>query len=165
MFTPVSGGRRHQLGPNSEFPKGRPVAGPAGFVDNDFLGESNVRSTFADEDYTLGFDVRVPFPGGTLQPAGLQTNPILAALTTGFGFAVYNFDACGVVFPHVHPRGDESVYVVSGTIDVGFVDEAGELVRNPELAENTGFVIPQGAAPLCKRDRTRAAPCGAAPAM
>ena len=115
------------------------------FVDNDFLGEQAVRATFAPDDFTIGFNVEVPFPGGTLQPVSLATNPVVGALTTGFGHAIYSLNPCGVIYPHVHPRGDENVFVLEGTIDTGFIDESGALIRNAELASKTAFVIPQGA--------------------
>eukprot|EP00892_Ulva_mutabilis_P004164 jgi/Ulvmu1/2119/UM127_0004.1 len=114
------------------------------FVDNDFIGEQGVRATFAPEDFTIGFDVNIPSSGGTVQPVSLGTNPVLGALTTGFQHAIYTFAPCGVVFPHVHPRGDENVFVLEGTIDAGFVDEAGTLIRDQAIATNSAFVIPQG---------------------
>lgn len=115
------------------------------FVDNDFLGEQAVRSLFAPEDFTIDFSTRQQFSGGLYQPVSLSSDPLMAALTTGFVQAVYSFEPCGVVFPHVHPRGDENVFVVSGTVDVGFVDETGALIRNPTIKPGNGFVIPQGA--------------------
>lgn len=71
----------------------------------------------------------------------------MGALTTGFTQAIYNFQPCGVVAAHVHPRADENVFVLSGTADVGFVDEAGNFTRNAALEAGTGFVIPQGLLP------------------
>lgn len=120
---------------------------PSDFVDNDFLGEQAVRAMFEPEDFTIGFEVAVPFAGGTLRPVSLGTDPVMGALTTGFTQAIYAFDPCGVVYPHVHPRGDENVFVVSGTVEAGFVDEAGALIRDEAIVAGTGFVIPQGTLP------------------
>lgn len=121
-------------------------AGPNEVLDEiEFQGEQAVRAMFAPDDFTLGFEVELPFAGGTIQPVSLATDPIVAALTTGFGHAIYNLNPCGVIAPHVHPRGDENVFVLEGTIDAGFIDESGALIRNAELATKTAFVIPQGA--------------------
>eukprot|EP00892_Ulva_mutabilis_P004167 jgi/Ulvmu1/2121/UM127_0006.1 len=82
-----------------------PPAGPhPEFVNNDFIGEQG--------------------------PVSLGTNPMLGALTTGFKQAIFNFAPCSVIFPHSHPRGDENMIVLEGTIDTGFIDEAGTLIRD-----------------------------------
>lgn len=122
---------------------GGPDTGPD-LTDNDFRGEQSVRSMFKDADFTLGFEREIPSPGGSLQLGTRGENPVLAALTVGFEQVIYNLDACGVVRPHAHPRGDEIVFAASGTLDVGFTDEAGSLIRNAELQQGTSFVFPQG---------------------
>ncbi|KAG6555398.1 hypothetical protein Mapa_002624 [Marchantia paleacea] len=45
--------------------------------------------------------------------------------------------------PHVHPRASELVFVLEGTIDIGFVDTANTL-RTQTLKEGDLFVVPRG---------------------
>lgn len=45
--------------------------------------------------------------------------------------------------PHVHPRASELVFVLEGTVDIGFVDTTNTL-RTQTLKEGDLFIVPRG---------------------
>ncbi|CAM6128038.1 unnamed protein product [Calypogeia fissa] len=81
---------------------------------------------------TLGFGMAAPTPGIISGLSGLGLTPVL-----------FEFGPQSQIDPHTHPRATEVFFVLSGALDVGFVDTANNLF---ETTVQTGdiFVFPKG---------------------
>ncbi|VVA90835.1 unnamed protein product [Arabis nemorensis] len=89
------------------------------------------------------------------KPGNTRVNPFMinVTLTTitnlpgintmGLTMARIDFDASGVVPPHVHPRASEVTVCLDGVLLVGFVDTSGR-VFTQELHPGETFVFPKG---------------------
>lgn len=90
-----------------------------------------------------------------VSPGNTSSNPFGIALTLasassfgalntqGLSFARIDYAKCGVVPPHVHPRASEILFVLDGTLSVGFVDTANKLYKET-LCAGELFVFPRG---------------------
>ena len=58
--------------------------------------------------------------------------------------ALFDLDPCALIAPHVHPRGTETVFTVSGEVTVGFHEENGGRVLVNNVTVGTAAVVPQG---------------------
>ncbi|CAM6107457.1 unnamed protein product [Calypogeia fissa] len=107
----------------------------------------------SDPDLTVDFNVTNPtsadFTGTfkvTNQGPGMA-NPFPTMITglSGLGLTpvLFEFGPMSQIDPHTHPRATEVFYVLTGSIDVGFVDTNNDLF---EITVNTGdiFVFPKG---------------------
>jgi quercetin dioxygenase-like cupin family protein len=56
--------------------------------------------------------------------------------------AIYELEPCGVISPHTHPGGTESLFVFDGNVSIGFVD--GPRVLESDVSARQGFQVPQG---------------------
>ncbi|KAG6544782.1 hypothetical protein Mapa_013808 [Marchantia paleacea] len=97
------------------------------------------------------------FTSRDFEPANLPDNPDpgKASLTpnyvkqfpgvTGLGVSsvFYKVGAGGLVPPHLHPRGTELFFVLTGTWSVGFIDTKGVLFK-ATLTPGDQFIFPQG---------------------
>lgn len=95
------------------------------------------------------------FKSGVLREAGNTSNPLGIALTLasaanvgglntqGLSFARIDYAKGGLVPPHVHPRASEILFVVEGTLTVGFVDTTNTLFTET-LQRGDLFVFPRG---------------------
>ena len=86
--------------------------------------------------------------GNTAVPAGSAVTPAFAAQfpglnTLGITMARLDFAKGGLVTPHTHPRATEILFVVEGTVYVGFVDTANKLFAIT-LNQGDVFVFPRG---------------------
>ena len=62
--------------------------------------------------------------GGTIQNVDVSKWPILEG--SGLSYALIILDPCSVTLPHVHPRANEIIFVISAKkLRVGFVEENG----------------------------------------
>lgn len=103
----------------------------------------------ADLQKNLVFDFSNAVPaagefGGKKKAATIDTFPFLNAM--GLSTTVATLSACGMNTPHVHPRGNEFLTVVDGTLSTGMILENGftkEIVGS--LNKFQGTVFPQGA--------------------
>ncbi|CAM6118577.1 unnamed protein product [Calypogeia fissa] len=107
----------------------------------------------SDPDLTVDFNVTNPtassFMGtasGPPQDPGMANPfPVTIAGLSGLGLipVLFEFGPMSQIDPHTHPRATEVFYVLSGSIDVGFVDTNNDLF---EITVNTGeiFVFPKG---------------------
>ncbi|CAM6034982.1 unnamed protein product [Sphagnum compactum] len=87
-------------------------------------------------------------PGNTKNAAGSSVTPAFAAQfpglnTLGISMARLDFAQGGLVPPHTHPRATEILFVVEGSLLVGFVSTNNQLFAT---TVNTGdvFVFPRG---------------------
>jgi quercetin dioxygenase-like cupin family protein len=87
-------------------------------------------------------------PGNTKNAAGSFVTPAFAAQfpglnTLGISMARLDFAQGGLVPPHTHPRATEILFVVEGSLLVGFVSTNNQLFAT---TVNTGdvFVFPRG---------------------
>ncbi|KAG6550394.1 hypothetical protein Mapa_008357 [Marchantia paleacea] len=79
--------------------------------------------------------------GSVVTPASVNQFPALNTLE--ISAARIDFVKGGVNSPHVHPRASELLYVIEGTIDVGFVDTTNKLFEKT-LEAGDLFVFPRG---------------------
>ncbi|RVW60447.1 Germin-like protein 9-3 [Vitis vinifera] len=86
------------------------------------------------------FDSAVP-PNFKVTKAGLAEFPALNGQSVSF--AVLQYPAGGVNPPHTHPRSAEHLFVVEGTLVVGFIDTANKLYSQT-LQLGDMFVFPKG---------------------
>lgn len=62
----------------------------------------------------------------------------------GQSVSMFQVGPCSAVLPHVHPRSGEFVTVISGRLNVSFVEENGGRVLNYDLGPYDAFPIPRG---------------------
>lgn len=111
--------------------------------DPDLTTDFGITSISAANFTFTGF--RNPQPGaqGVATPtaASFQQLPGLTGL--GLTAVLFEFGPQSQISPHTHPRASEIFYVLSGTVDVGFVDTNNDLF---ETTLQTGdlFVFPKG---------------------
>ena len=80
-------------------------------------------------------------PNFKVTKAGMAEFPALNGQSVGF--AVLQFPAGGVNPPHTHPRSAEHLFVVEGSLVVGFVDTANKLYTQT-LQLGDMFMFPKG---------------------
>ncbi|CAM6120698.1 unnamed protein product [Calypogeia fissa] len=112
----------------------------------------------SDPDLTTDFGITAisaanfTFTGlRNLQPGGKGVAGFTAATfqqlpgLTGLGLTAvqFEFGPQSQISPHIHPRGTEIFYVLSGVIDVGFVDTNNDLFETT-LQKGDLFVFPKG---------------------
>ena len=83
-------------------------------------------------------------PGGNVSYFNLSTNPVLSGI--GVAFSLSMLEPCGIILPHIHPRGSKGIYMISGkSLLVGFIQEnRAPLVLNT-IHVGDATVIPRGA--------------------
>lgn len=87
-------------------------------------------------------------PGNTNNPLGSNVTAAVAAKfpginTLGISMARLDFAKGGLVPPHTHPRATEIIFVVEGSLFVGFVDTTAKLFSTT-LQKGDVFVFPRG---------------------
>ncbi len=87
-------------------------------------------------------------PGNTNNPLGSKVTPAAAGQfpginTLGISMARLDFAKGGLVPPHTHPRATEIIFVVEGSLFVGFVSTDGTLFATT-LQKGDVFVFPRG---------------------
>lgn len=63
--------------------------------------------------------------------------------TLGVSMARIDYAAGGINPPHTHPRATEIVFVLEGSLDVGFITTANKLISKT-IAKGEVFVFPKG---------------------
>ncbi|CAM6089101.1 unnamed protein product [Calypogeia fissa] len=93
---------------------------------------ANFTSTILRNPQQLGQGMARPTPVAIAGLNGLGLMPVL-----------FEFGPMSQIDPHTHPRGTEVFFVLSGEVDVGFVDTANNLF---EITVQAGdiFVFPKG---------------------
>jgi len=79
--------------------------------------------------------------GSIVTPANVMQIPGLNTL--GVSMARIDYAVGGINPPHTHPRGTEIVFVMEGTLDVGFITTANVLVSKT-ITKGEVFVFPRG---------------------
>jgi Cupin len=83
----------------------------------DFLPASAGRAAFTAADIRLPFGMDISSEYGSLGLRTIAQDPFLATLPhPGASAAVVDLEPCGVVAPHVHPRGSEFLVVTKGQV-------------------------------------------------
>ena len=68
-------------------------------------------------------------PGGEVRALNVDNFPVLAGL--GVSCVLATVEPCAVNLPHVHPRATDLLYLISGRLTVGFVEEnGGRFIKN-----------------------------------
>jgi quercetin dioxygenase-like cupin family protein len=111
--------------------------------DPDLTTDYGINSTDV-KDFTFTGFRNLPAGGnGVLIPtfATFQNFPGLTGLALTAVF--FQFGPQSQITPHTHPRASEAFYVLTGTIDVGFIDTANNLFETTLQAGDL-FVFPKG---------------------
>ena len=87
-------------------------------------------------------------PGNTGNPLGsavtaANVEKLPGLNTLGMSMSRVDYAPWGVNPPHTHPRATEIIYVLEGSLDVGFVTTAGKLVAR-SMCKGELFVFPRG---------------------
>ncbi len=83
-------------------------------------------------------------PGGNVSYFNLSTNPVLAGIGVAFSLAM--LEPCGIILPHIHPRGSKGIYSITGkSLLVGFIQENRAQVVLNTIGIGYATVIPRGA--------------------
>lgn len=109
------------------------------------LTDLQVAATYTAKDYTLNLldeSNWIVTPGGNVSYFNLSTNPVLAG--HGMSMTLELLNPCGIILPHIHPRGTKGVYNINAEkLMVGFiVENTGEFIMN-ELAVGGATFIPR----------------------
>jgi len=108
-----------------------------------FQSQQKLRSLFTkNSDFVLNLQAQPSTNGhgGTIKFATVDNFPVLAGL--GVAAALVTVEPCSVNLPVVHPRASELLYVISGRLRVGFVEENGgrTIINDIEAGDvNTNF--------------------------
>ena len=81
-------------------------------------------------------------PAGNLTIANGQTAPFLVDIDASL--AVVEVGPCGLILPHLHPRGDEFIIVTEGEIFTQFISETGAVVVTNTLKKWGSTLFPKG---------------------
>jgi Cupin len=112
----------------------------------DFQTALAARAAFTADDIKFHIGKDITSEHGTLGVRNLGNDPFLATLPRpGASVNVVDLEPCGVIAPHVHPRGTELAVVTKGEIQFGFVEELGGrgLITATAKARES-YVQPQG---------------------
>jgi oxalate decarboxylase/phosphoglucose isomerase-like protein (cupin superfamily) len=92
-------------------------------------------------DFTSGLGT-TQTAGGNLTVANVANFPALFA--NGLAMAVAQIGPCGLNTPHTHPRATELLYLVTGEMESGFIEENGARFVKNAMTKGQGTLIPQG---------------------
>jgi Cupin len=84
----------------------------------------------------------VSSPAGRLVIASGTTAPFLTDIDASL--AVVTIEPCGIILPHLHPRGDEFLLITQGTIFTQFITEAGAVLVSNTLNTLGSTLFPKG---------------------
>ncbi|EEF46605.1 germin-like protein 9-3 [Ricinus communis] len=109
-----------------------PANSTAAAIDGNFFTFTGMRSIVAGDDYPPSFKVT---------KASMAEFPALNGQSVSL--AVLEFPAGSVNPPHTHPRSAELLFVVAGSLEVGFIDTTNKLYTQT-LQPGDIFVFPKG---------------------
>jgi quercetin dioxygenase-like cupin family protein len=116
-------------------------------LDLDFHSEQQARMDFDLSDFVFKFEDEETGPGGSIRGQTITNTPILGTLP-GKGIAQTRviLEACGINQPHTHPAGAEFLYIVSGKVNIGLIEETGKDRRElyEEIHAGQTIVFPRG---------------------
>lgn len=107
------------------------------------LARLNVLSENTDWlfDFTSGLGT-TRNAGGNMTAANVANFPALFA--NGMAMTIAQMEPCGMNTPHTHPRATEILYLVSGEMEAGFIEENGARFVKNTLTAGQGTVFPHG---------------------
>ena len=81
-------------------------------------------------------------PGGLGNFMTLEQFPALKGM--GVSASTFEMRPCGIILPHVHPRGNEIFYVLMGGFLTGFLEENGGRYIENNITTGQAVLFPQG---------------------
>lgn len=110
----------------------------------DFAVPAGVNISSLDGNYFTytGFRGGVDVKPGEVNSKQATVSTFPALYELGISFFLMYFQPGGVLAPHLHPRGSKLIYVIQGTLTVGFVDSTNKLY-NQTLLEGDVYVVPK----------------------
>jgi hypothetical protein len=109
------------------------------------LGESGNASFTFDFNNPPNGSASV-FPAGKLIKANIATFPALTGVSSSL--VVATVGPCGLVAPHMHPRGDEFIVITEGRLFTQFLSETGSILVTNELQTYMATLLPKGSVHL-----------------
>jgi len=89
-----------------------------------------VSQDYTAEDYSRHMSDPNNFvvtPGGNVSYFNVTTNPVLGTYSgiggNGVAVSIATLTPCGMILPHIHPRGAKVVYIITGKVMVGRIQE------------------------------------------
>ncbi|CAM6127891.1 unnamed protein product [Calypogeia fissa] len=108
--------------------------------DPDLTTDFNVTNPTVDDFTFKGFRNPQPLGFGMAAPTAAMISGLSGL---GLTAVLFEFGPESQIDPHTHPRATEVFFVLSGELDVGFVDTANELFETTVKAGDI-FVFPKG---------------------
>ncbi|CAM6081522.1 unnamed protein product [Calypogeia fissa] len=90
----------------------------------------------------IGFRGGVSVKPGQVNHKEATLNDFPALYGLGISFYLMYFQPGGVLPPHIHPRGSKLIYIIQGTLSVGFIDSTYKNY-NQTLIEGDVYVVPK----------------------
>ncbi|XP_078171177.1 germin-like protein 5-1 [Carex rostrata] len=117
------------------------VADPASVKVNGFACKSN----FTADDFSFSGLAKSGATNNTYGSlvTGANVEKIPGLNTLGVSMARIDYAPGGINPPHTHPRATEIIFVLEGTLDVGFITTANVLVSKT-ITKGDVFVFPRG---------------------
>ncbi|GAB0493913.1 hypothetical protein MMPV_005200 [Pyropia vietnamensis] len=119
-------------------PSTSPMATPMPMGPSQYMTLQEQRNAFTANDFAVPLSSVPPMAamaGSTIRPATANEFPVLAMPDLNVAFTHVELAAATHQVPHTHPRAAEVLLVISGTVDVWFVEENGSPA--PRLLRNT----------------------------
>ena len=109
---------------------------------NRILADSGGNASFAFDFANPPPTAVVTSPAGKLVSAGGSTAPFLTGVDAAM--AIVTIEPCGLILPHIHPRGDEFILNIQGTIFTEFIAETGAVLVQNKLNKFGSTLFPKG---------------------
>eukprot|EP00188_Purpureofilum_apyrenoidigerum_P006303 Plantae.Rhodophyta-Purpureofilum_apyrenoidigerum.ctg9531.p1 GENE.Plantae.Rhodophyta-Purpureofilum_apyrenoidigerum.ctg9531~~Plantae.Rhodophyta-Purpureofilum_apyrenoidigerum.ctg9531.p1 ORF type:complete len:214 (-),score=36.55 Plantae.Rhodophyta-Purpureofilum_apyrenoidigerum.ctg9531:123-764(-) len=103
------------------------------------------RMMIDESDFVIDIAASTPSMGVGLKSrsATVAQLPVLRGL--GLSYVLLEYEPCGTNLPHVHPRGTEFLYMISGEeLEVSIIEENGGRSITQVLTPGKAVVFPQG---------------------
>jgi oxalate decarboxylase/phosphoglucose isomerase-like protein (cupin superfamily) len=102
------------------------------------------RQKFKAEDFVFNYNSAIPTvtEGGSGKALNVDNRPILQGL--GVSSAMFDILPCGIVTPHIHPRGTELYHLLKGSLLVGILEENGGRYIENNVTMGQVAIVPMG---------------------
>ena len=102
------------------------------------------RQKFKAEDFVFDYNsaILTVTDGGSGKALNVDNRPILHGL--GVSSAMFDIFPCGIVAPHIHPRGSELYHILKGSMLVGILEENGGRYIENNVTMGQVAIVPMG---------------------
>jgi len=102
------------------------------------------RQKYKAEDFVFDYNSAIPTvtDAGSGKALNVDNRPILHGL--GASSAMFDILPCGIVAPHIHPRGTELYHMLKGSLLVGVLEENGGRYIENNVTIGQVAIVPMG---------------------